>query len=213
MGRQTSPDGRPQIADPRRLFPWAHGLRQAAQAQVGGSGRRSAADIEGSPVIRWICRGSHVCAVTSWHQDHARKAIPAALTDRPRGRPLPPAPWVAHQVYTVRNRWSCCGSAGRCWMGRPANGCARPCPSCWRTCRRTATWPRPTPGPRSTHGRHRLGLDEFHLQLIVIDLAGRQRGNGRIGHGTQLLYSWDLRPGRVAARPGRFCFPPERFCT
>jgi hypothetical protein len=49
--------------------------------------------------------------------------------------------------------------------------------------------------------------------LIVIDLAGRQRGNGRIGHGTQLLYSWDLRPGRVAARPGRFCFPPERFCT
>jgi hypothetical protein len=29
-----------------------------------------------------------VCAVTSWHRDHARKAIPAALTDRPRGRPL-----------------------------------------------------------------------------------------------------------------------------
>jgi hypothetical protein len=23
MGRQTSPDARPQIADPRRLFPWA----------------------------------------------------------------------------------------------------------------------------------------------------------------------------------------------
>ena len=43
MGRQTSPDGRPQIADPRRVFPWAHGLRQAAQAQVGGSGLRSAA--------------------------------------------------------------------------------------------------------------------------------------------------------------------------
>ena len=43
MGRQTSPDDRPQIADPRRLFPWAHGLRQAAQAQVGGSGRRPAA--------------------------------------------------------------------------------------------------------------------------------------------------------------------------
>jgi hypothetical protein len=58
---------------------------------------RSAADIEGSPVIRWICRGSRVCAVTSWHRDHARKAIAAALTDRPRGRPLPPAPWVAHQ--------------------------------------------------------------------------------------------------------------------
>jgi hypothetical protein len=23
MGRRTSPNGRPQIADPRRLFPWA----------------------------------------------------------------------------------------------------------------------------------------------------------------------------------------------
>jgi hypothetical protein len=37
--------------------------------------------------------------VTSWHRDHARKAIRAALTDRARGRPLPRAPWVAHQVY------------------------------------------------------------------------------------------------------------------
>jgi hypothetical protein len=140
----------------RSLIRVGSSLGQRPSASGASPGRRirtafrSAADFEGSPVIRWICRGSHVCAVTSWHRDQARKAIPAALTDRPRGRPLPPAPWVAHQVYTVRNRWSCCGSAGRCWMGRPANGCARPCPSCWLTCRRTATWPRPTPGPRST---------------------------------------------------------------
>ena len=39
-----------------------------------------------------------MCAVTSWHRDHARKAIRVALTDRARGRPLPRAPWVAHQV-------------------------------------------------------------------------------------------------------------------
>jgi Enoyl-(Acyl carrier protein) reductase len=40
MGRQTSPDGRPQIADPRRLFPWTRcGCRRRARRARGQSQR------------------------------------------------------------------------------------------------------------------------------------------------------------------------------
>jgi hypothetical protein len=30
------------------------------------------------------------------------------------------------------------------------------------------------------HGRHRLALDKLNLDLVVVDLAGRQRGDGMI---------------------------------
>ena len=74
-------------------------LGHTASATGASPGRRirtafcSGADIECSPVIRWTCRESRVCAVTSWHRDHAPQAIRAALTDRARGGPLPRAPW------------------------------------------------------------------------------------------------------------------------
>ena len=113
-------------------------LGHTASASGASPGRRirtafcSGADIECSPVIRWTCRESRVCAVTSWHRDHAPQAIRAALTDLARGGPLPRAPWVVHQVSgpesvaLLRQCWAELDGPCRVMSGLSLSGCGVP---------------------------------------------------------------------------------------
>lgn len=56
-------------------------------------------------------------------------------------------------------------------------------------------------GPDDAHyGGHCVGFDEFDLQLVVVDLVGRQRGDGLIGHGLD-SFTVGFQPSVVLTTP------------